>query len=435
MKLETDESLAVTNAAPDLTQTSIGTSLALGFIAMSLVQDAVLNKTIGRAIELSSSYMVLISILLLPFLRFWTFFSPKNIGQTAVVLWPLAILVVDYLYLSQYGPVSDSGGQGIRNAAYLVVIALWFHSGACLSKGKWPSLIYIPLFLVIVYWAAGSAIELNQQAPYGFAATKNDISGILVHLIFLGAFMFLIRGQRQWAGWAFIVAITGIIFVSILVGERALVPAALFAAALYFILRRLHPSFMVLCALFLLIVIGELLLVEFISGLDHMSSFVDLNSMIVDITGRRLNSGREHVWSMISYYISINPWFGLGSGIQPSDVFESPVRSAHNSFLQVLMQVGIVGLGFLVLQLFLLWRSFGQIPDSFLRAAALAYFVFVVFHASSESFLTNTNLPKAALVWINFGLLFSLRTGKEMKDAASRDGVLDTGELYAPKSS
>jgi O-antigen ligase len=426
---------SVGSNAANFGQTSIVTSLALAFIAMSLVQDALLNKTIGRAIDVSSSYMVLISVFVLAFLRCRTFFSPKNLGLTAVVLWPLALLLIDYLYLSRYGPVSDSGGQGLRNAAYLVVVAVWFHSGTCLSKGKLPSFIYIPLFLAILYWAANSAIELNQQSSYGFAATKNDISGILVHLIFLGAFIFLMGDQDRWRASGFPIAIAGVLIISVLVGERALIPAALFATALYFVLRRFRPSFPVLCALFLLIMLGEVLLVGFISGLNHMSSFVDLNSMIVDITGRRLNSGREHVWSMISYYISINPWFGLGSGIQPSDVFESPVRSAHNSFLQVLMQVGIVGLGFLVLQMFLFWRSFGRIADSPLRAAALSYFVFVVFHASSESFLTNTNLTKAALVWINFGLLFSVGAGKELRSAAVKYGSFALGGLYAPKSS
>ena len=126
---------SVGSNAVNFGQTSIVTSVALAFIAMSLVQDALLNKTIGRAIDVSSSYMVLISVFVLAFLRCRTFFSPKNLGLTAVVLWPLALLLIDYLYLSRYGPVSDSGGQGLRNAAYLVVVAVWFHSGTCLSKG------------------------------------------------------------------------------------------------------------------------------------------------------------------------------------------------------------------------------------------------------------------------------------------------------------
>ena len=98
---------SVGSNAVNFGQTSIVTSLALAFIAMSLVQDALLNKTIGRAIDVSSSYMVLISVFVLAFLRCRTFFSPKNLGLTAVVLWPLALLLIDYLYLSRYGPVSD----------------------------------------------------------------------------------------------------------------------------------------------------------------------------------------------------------------------------------------------------------------------------------------------------------------------------------------
>jgi O-antigen ligase len=392
---------------------SLASGLALSLIAIAVVHEATINRTMGVGLSFSTSLGAIASIFLIPFVRFRWFFDPGNLYRTAITLWPLGLLLVDYAYLSQYGLVEDNVGQGLRNVAYLAVIATWFHGGASLTQNRLPSEIYVPIFSIVLITATVSAIRFNQQADYGFAATKNDISGVLVHLIFLGAFLYILRRKETSITWVFLSAVVATLFVSILVSERALIPAAAVATLAYVLLRCIRQSVTSLTAVFVLMILGEIALVDFISGLSRMPGFDQINSLVIELTGRRLNSGREHVWSMINYYVSLNPWFGLGAGVQPSDVFESPVRSAHNSFLQVLIQTGIVGLSLLLMQMYLLWSRLSKIFDRAMAAAAMSYFIIVMFHASSESFLTNTNFPTASLVWLTFGILVSVSRSPE----------------------
>ena len=64
-------------------------------------------------------------------------------------------------------------------------------------------------------------------------------------------------------------------------------------------------------------------------------------------------SGREILWSALLECIKENPLTGLGLNIIPSDVINNTTLSSHNLFLQIGIQMGIIG----IVSIFMIFKN------------------------------------------------------------------------------
>lgn len=81
-----------------------------------------------------------------------------------------------------------------------------------------------------------------------------------------------------------------------------------------------------------------------------------LNALSFSFTNKAFFSGRQLIWKNILYQMEGNELTGFGTGIFYGYFFDDQ-RSAHNQYLQLYLQNGILGISFLAIALFIMWSS------------------------------------------------------------------------------
>ncbi|MFC3123610.1 O-antigen ligase family protein [Pseudoroseomonas globiformis] len=146
------------------------------------------------------------------------------------------------------------------------------------------------------------------------------------------------------------------------------------------------------------------------------NSGVSLSTGVAEMLGRDPSfSGRTTVWSFVADAIAEHPWTGYGFGIfwlgeaAPGGVFWFWSRQyelhAHNGYLQLLLDAGIVGMalflcGLLVLvqRMIILLRS-GDDPERLVPCAALLLGFFLACNISESRILQGNDLLTLLFVW------------------------------------
>jgi exopolysaccharide production protein ExoQ len=145
-----------------------------------------------------------------------------------------------------------------------------------------------------------------------------------------------------------------------------------------------------------------LLLVSFAATLLALASQTDLN-VLTGLLGRDSTlTGRTFIWATVEPYIEARPWLGYGwAALWTSDVFVTrqmwasagfAFPHAHNSYLDLLAQVGIVGL-VLVIAIFIatlikLVRNLARIPHGSDAWALVVTIALLVYGSVEQSFMS-----------------------------------------------
>lgn len=154
-------------------------------------------------------------------------------------------------------------------------------------------------------------------------------------------------------------------------------------------------------------VVSILIVFFFLAGFTIALPFLE---EIVTLSGRDLTfTGRTQIWSLVYEYAARNAWFGYGiSGFWYShpDSLELiyrlgfPIGQAHNGFLEVLLQFGLVGVCIFAYLLAAAWRRFRGVWVMFLLKPKLLLVILTLFLCGALQ-----NLFEAVWVFpIRFGL-------------------------------
>lgn len=157
---------------------------------------------------------------------------------------------------------------------------------------------------------------------------------------------------------------------------------------------------------YFLIIVAIILSVTIIyPNLNKLSAFTQLEGLVLNLTGKRLFSGRNRIWMNLLEAIRVKPWLGHGSGASPSDFFRTSL-SAHNLYLQVGLQTGMIGVFLLLTFLFFIWRTFLKNRADKGTILASSFFVSILVYQIFEVSLTQKNFGLGLLQWliIGFGL-------------------------------
>ncbi|MBP1917178.1 O-antigen ligase [Lederbergia galactosidilyticus] len=146
----------------------------------------------------------------------------------------------------------------------------------------------------------------------------------------------------------------------------------------------------------------------------YLPNYDYLNYQMIKYTGKSIHSGRDFIWSNLIDVINQKTLLGYGSGALPSDFFDSTL-SAHNLYLQITLQVGLVGMALFVIFLYSIWKRFWLNRfDQKVRFSA-AFFIGIIIYQLSEVSLTQNNFSFALIQWliIGVGLSYCLNKPKE----------------------
>lgn len=141
-------------------------------------------------------------------------------------------------------------------------------------------------------------------------------------------------------------------------------------------------------------IISQVLPVAWLEVVDAMSR---------EYFGKRLFSGREDIWIFALEAIAERPFLGWGAGIRLSDIAEWHL-SVHNFYLQVALQVGLVGLILVIASFAIVWRVMWSARNHGVIRVTGAYIAGTLILQTFEVTLTQNNLAFGLPFWSLTGL-------------------------------
>ena len=113
-------------------------------------------------------------------------------------------------------------------------------------------------------------------------------------------------------------------------------------------------------------------------------------------------SGRQHLWGTLTQLILNRPVIGYGLDVTPESLLGG-TWSSHNWYLQVLLQMGIIGFVLLILLLRMIWRDL-LLLNKRQTIISAGFLMGVLFWQCFEVSLTQNNFPSGIVVWLIFGI-------------------------------
>lgn len=195
-----------------------------------------------------------------------------------------------------------------------------------------------------------------------------------------------------------------------------------------------------------LTVVGVWFGVVLFAGIGYV--FITEPAVVLKALGKDPSlTGRTDIWVSLMREVNLRPWTGFGyqafwgrDSIPAAFVRQEtgwPVPSAHNGWIDLLIQLGwpgAVSVGFAVLLAF--WTSLFKIPMAGAREGyfSIAYFaVFLLLSLSESILLTNANLPWALLLAIMTRGLMPDEAPTRVTLAPKRAGAYPTRSRIAPQ--
>jgi O-antigen ligase len=159
---------------------------------------------------------------------------------------------------------------------------------------------------------------------------------------------------------------------------------------------RFYTAFWVLVGVIIVITIT-------IPILQMLPFYEQATALSEELFHKNLQSGRNVIWTLVFQGILDAPLFGHGPYYLPRNLFAIDL-SAHNLYLQVALQVGLLGVSALLAMLYAVWRVFWQgRHDNRVRLAA-GFTAAILIHQTFDVSLTQHNLSLGLLMWMIMGL-------------------------------
>lgn len=151
-------------------------------------------------------------------------------------------------------------------------------------------------------------------------------------------------------------------------------------------------------------------------------NFNQYNYFIIEHTGKGILSGRDRLWSFLIDVIAQKPLIGHGSGAIISD-FMRTTLSAHNLYLQIALQVGLIGVTILAIFLLQIWKVFWVNRYDPKVILAACYYVGILIYQVNEISLLQNDPAVNLLQWLTIGLGLSYCFNKQKEQVTSESPV------------
>lgn len=265
---------------------------------------------------------------------------------------------------------------------------------------------YIKIFYIVICIALTGLSGVD-------AGSKNAIAGNAVFLYLL--LIVLLAGneytskkrRRKKAGFRLysvvIGMLPGVVF-SFLYSARTALLVSIALILFYFIFYYINLKTRTYWKLFSVMVVFIVVGLSFYINIKSFSWYLELNELSLQYFGKNIDSSRSYLWQTSLAELKGLDWiWGLGTGITPfiPRYFNS---SFHNSFIQTLMQNGIIALLCLIFIFWILWKHIVQIKERRLRALFMSAFIAVVAYNCMECCLLQNKSFLGMIQWIILSL-------------------------------
>ena len=236
--------------------------------------------------------------------------------------------------------------------------------------------------------------------------SKNTLPGILVFVIAYMVFCHFRDCEEHGVGLGhyririavlLVSIILAIIMIDITKSRTALIVFAIIVI-LYLALAMTKPSSKTLKIMFFALVILLCVGLYVYVNAKNFGWYDFLNNYSVRLFGKNIDSSRPALWAEALSSLDSHFILGLGTGAQPGGSFAG--KSFHNTFLQLLVQNGIVGLVVFVATLGFLWMQISKNACSQTTFFSIAVFIGIIIYNCFECTLLCNKLALGFIEWL-----------------------------------
>lgn len=267
---------------------------------------------------------------------------------------------------------------------------------------------------------------------------ENTASGIMLfaYMICLIAFLSERRNRGRdflFVDWRFATVLFG--GVALLVGleiSKARTAMLTFLAILiiYFLLDRviclrgktLRRSYF----FFVLFIITAVIVYANIRQFDWYDNLNQYSNLLFD---KNIDSSRSGIWKQGLTSLEDNLILGAGADTLPTGIYEG--RSYHSSYIQILVQNGMVGLLLLVAALYQLWSILSDNANEKVSCFSIAVFAGVLIYNCFECTLLSNKVALGLVQWLAIAIACQRATALKQAGERSQQRL---GTSHDPKS-
>ncbi|MBY7144657.1 O-antigen ligase family protein [Virgibacillus sp. NKC19-3] len=165
---------------------------------------------------------------------------------------------------------------------------------------------------------------------------------------------------------------------------------------------------------FVVVTLNIVFLITYVK-LHNTSLGMFLNEISLKIIGKSFYSGRSVLWEEILQKVEEKPLFGYGLGVKASDITSFSL-TAHNQYLQFMIEEGILGLVIFLLLLYSIWKLLIKRLDHYPSKLSACFFLGILIYVNFELTLFQNNYPIAFIQWliIVIGINFESKTRSDV---------------------
>lgn len=195
------------------------------------------------------------------------------------------------------------------------------------------------------------------------------------------------------------------LILTILSKSRSALIGILFSFIIYLIYNIISKNKRRWRVFFIFFLLSLSIIVVLYINITKFDFYYKLATTIYEFTGKNILSGRQIVWSHLINLVKNKLWLGYGSGAQLSN-YSNIQLSAHNLFLQILFQNGLIGLVTFIIFLFIVWNNLYSSKQNQITRLSSSLFCGILFLNLFEVTLIQNNMAAALIQWfiISIGL-------------------------------
>lgn len=319
--------------------------------------------------------------------------NKKIIGRKVLKLF-LPFFLFTSVYIFNLDIINDSRGLMIvlNQLFYLMIMYIFSFLRMTKNQTKVLSMVYyltVP-FLILFLFVFPGILNTNTIASFAY------------FLSFFPLF-YLVKTKTSYKQLKIFIVLSLTTFLVLAADARSILLSMVFGLATYLFWDFITKKKIRFNLYFFMIAAINYFTIVIYPNLYKWKHFNTINNWSLALTDKPIMTGRNTIWSQLLDLISIEPIFGHGSGVVPED-FLTTSLSAHNLYLQVGLQVGVVGVLLLVLFFFVIWKNYWKNNHDPRVKLIGSFFISIIIHQTFEVTLTQNQFSIGLIQWIIIAL-------------------------------
>lgn len=133
---------------------------------------------------------------------------------------------------------------------------------------------------------------------------------------------------------------------------------------------------------------------------ENIELFAKLNELSKIYFHKNFFSGRNIIWKNLFEYIKIKPLLGYGAGVVSTDLYPDFEGSTHSFYLQVLIQVGWIGMFLWLLFFKIIWNMFWYDKDNEITRISAAFLIGILIQNIFELTFYSNKIAIGIIQWL-----------------------------------